>query len=398
MNIPTRMPNYDIPVEWWRFNRREPGTDIEQYRRYEFFQVETTLRERDHAATSSVDYLIGQNGQIYNSLLPDEPFGTILERGVAYRKKHGSQETQREQSELEGWRKICAHLSDDATPLHSKAVVISPPGLVDGTSYHDNFVDIYETMQDPVSGRYIKMTRFASQLDYDRYYDRLKKFDPNYFQETNKPIDAWILSHPIFIDPQTDPRSTDEIFDQVFEKRKGAMKESDFQELIETCLPVILHFIDRFCEADLNGDGDSKIRDLALSWNAILAKNDRVKDALQGEINDIHVLDGSSEGPPKFASIQAEVDWYGNQDIKKIEAGCGDSGGLKVRPDGMPMSPIEKIMSNSAAKYGLKNSKNQKEWFVCPSCDYHADGPVGDTCPGCGLTKDKHAAKGGKVC
>lgn len=46
---------------------------------------------------------------------------------------------------------------------------------------------------------------------------------------------------------------------------------------------------------------------------------------------------------------------------------------------------------------GLYN-KNNEEWFSCPRCKYKATGPVGDTCPGCKLTKEEFSESGGEVC
>lgn len=41
---------------------------------------------------------------------------------------------------------------------------------------------------------------------------------------------------------------------------------------------------------------------------------------------------------------------------------------------------------------------SSKEWFTCPKCDYKADGPIGNKCPGCGLTKEEYAAESGVSC
>lgn len=38
------------------------------------------------------------------------------------------------------------------------------------------------------------------------------------------------------------------------------------------------------------------------------------------------------------------------------------------------------------------------EWFNCPKCGYEADGPIGNTCPGCGLTKEDYAQESGEIC
>lgn len=46
----------------------------------------------------------------------------------------------------------------------------------------------------------------------------------------------------------------------------------------------------------------------------------------------------------------------------------------------------------------LTNLLNQdSEWFTCPKCSYKADGPIGNVCPGCNLTKEQFAAEEGAV-
>jgi hypothetical protein len=37
----------------------------------------------------------------------------------------------------------------------------------------------------------------------------------------------------------------------------------------------------------------------------------------------------------------------------------------------------------------------ENKWFTCPKCGYEATGPVGDTCPGCGLTKEAYLEESG---
>ena len=43
-------------------------------------------------------------------------------------------------------------------------------------------------------------------------------------------------------------------------------------------------------------------------------------------------------------------------------------------------------------------SKSERKWFTCPDCKYEANGPVGNQCPSCGLTKEKYVEKGGEKC
>jgi hypothetical protein len=46
----------------------------------------------------------------------------------------------------------------------------------------------------------------------------------------------------------------------------------------------------------------------------------------------------------------------------------------------------------------LNNLLGDQEWFHCPKCGYQADGPIGDTCPGCKLTKEEYARETGISC
>jgi rubrerythrin len=49
----------------------------------------------------------------------------------------------------------------------------------------------------------------------------------------------------------------------------------------------------------------------------------------------------------------------------------------------------------SIGLFGDSLSISNEEWFTCPKCHYKADGPIGDTCPGCGLTKEAYAKESG---
>ena len=60
------------------------------------------------------------------------------------------------------------------------------------------------------------------------------------------------------------------------------------------------------------------------------------------------------------------------------------------------------IKSNNVFNQGFENINNmmESEWYTCPNqkCGYKASGPIGDTCPGCGLTKEEYAKTSAQVC
>jgi len=53
--------------------------------------------------------------------------------------------------------------------------------------------------------------------------------------------------------------------------------------------------------------------------------------------------------------------------------------------------------SNIFEKYQTLNSFLEGEGFVCPKCGQKALGPVGDQCPGCGITKEQYAIETGQT-
>ncbi len=73
------------------------------------------------------------------------------------------------------------------------------------------------------------------------------------------------------------------------------------------------------------------------------------------------------------------------EEMKKL-AGCAGGGGNKNK----------NIIYSLTPRLG-NTSNNSQEWFSCPKCSYKADGPIGNTCPGCNLTKEEYASEEGAI-
>ena len=69
----------------------------------------------------------------------------------------------------------------------------------------------------------------------------------------------------------------------------------------------------------------------------------------------------------------------------KVAGSCGVSQRLESN------NIFSNINYTANSAIGSKNADKDKEWFTCPKCNYKADGPVGNMCPGCGLTKEQYA-------
>ncbi len=390
---PTRLVNYNPVLARWKSEQLKTDKEKRGFKIYETFQITTALRERHHAAKASLNYIFGDDGHLYNQLFPDETFETVLERGLAYRHSNGSKELVRESSEIEGWKKIRDRFSSDRTPIGTKAIVVSGPGIIDETSYKDNYVDIYELKIDSVGNKYIKMIRHASSLEYQDYYEKIIKMEPDYFSETYKPIDAWFLSHPIFVNSLIDKRTAEELFNGIFERPKEAMKEEDFEVLIKNCLPLINYYIEALCQPDYNP------KKIALAWNAVLNKSDMAKDY----IGNVSFLDDSFRKteyspliPPSSQNIEQEVRLLGRLPVRAVAAGCGNSEGFETDIGTVRIRTIQEAFSNSIARYsldsngkGMTSSEGEDEYgpltFNCPK----RKDPVKPCVPGI-ITRPKH--------
>lgn len=354
--------SYNPVLARWKYEQLETPEQQKFFRAYEQFQMETHLRERYHAATSAIRYNIDEAGKLRNELFPDEAFETVLERGVEYRKENDSPELEREEMEMQGFKKIQAKLTDRATPSGAKFVVISSPGRVEGTTYVDNYVDIYEVEEnEKTKQRSITMTRFASETDDIAYEAIAKRFDAGYFEAEKGPRDGWYLLNGIYLDPQVDSRTTDEIFDQEFSHREDAISEAEFQQLYQTCLPFILNYLQDLCDEKLNPEA------IAVAYNAVLRKGDLEKQIIASLKNNtmLNAWD-IPRRKPVFYDVRAEADRIGREGVEKVIAGCGRSDGISL---GMK-SAAQRIHPNSVAKYAFGEDQHGGLQFRCPDCNY----------------------------
>jgi hypothetical protein len=87
--------------------------------------------------------------------------------------------------------------------------------------------------------------------------------------------------------------------------------------------------------------------------------------------------------------------WYDPYEVKSF----GDVlKGVSARPGCAGGGGGSFISSfGGGARMGVVGGSSQ-EWFTCPKCHHKADGPVGNTCPGCGLTKEAYAIESGVSC
>lgn len=330
--------SYNPVLNIWNF-QRFGQYDLENFKKHEEIQIETLLEERYGVTKRPAEFTTQEDGEVYSKDFPNQPFDVVLQRGIEYRRQEGSKEQEREQSELIGWVKIREKLLDKKTPLGSKFIVISGPGIVKGTMYPDNYVDVYESATDfKEKKRIIRRKRFMSGISYEDYTDEIKSQKPDYFDNFKGPVDAWFLENPIFVDT----KNPDEVLESIFKENKSKTSPKDFEEIFTACMPIIQFYINILC------DPEFEPKDLAIAFNAIINKADHQKEALKQKKKENIV----------YESVQQQINYLGHQPVQNILAGCGLSGGFNVRSK-------NNILANSVAQFGVEKDQFGELEFEC---------------------------------
>jgi hypothetical protein len=336
-------------------------------------QLETHLGERFNVLLSETRYEIN-NGKIYGENTT-EPFMQMLERGVSYRREFGNPvDFEREEAEVVGFKKMEDTLTDEKTAIGTIMLSISPPGGEESI-YKHNFYDVF-TLKKDEKGKYIEAIRYSSSLTNEEYQEKLEPFSS--LEKT--PTDVDFLNNPIIVD-KNKFKSSDDLHSYLH-KDHDFITKVEFDAVVEIVTPLITSYINTMSERPF----DQNLQ--LLTYNAILNKADVALEIVRnkGQSNLAEKLSLNS----KF-SAQMDIFKFGKQPVRVVSTGCGSSGGfLPSQNLNFAAAPFR------VSEFGFKNSK--EEWFSCPKCSYKANGPIGDTCPGCRITKEEFVNEGGQSC
>lgn len=320
----------------------------------------TNLGERFSVEISTITYEQNPQGKLINHH-HDEPFEEIIKRGVDYRLRNGNpKDKTREEAELLGFLRAQELLKDIPT-----VVIISPRGET-GSDYRHNFADIYNEE----NGQII-MRRLIIKSNYQESYIVARTLDPNLPAPT-KLTDNYFLSHPLVTN-----KPIEEVI-RTLSQSENTMRNQDFQKLVASCEPAIAKYIEdliKNCPENTINDNYKGLLKLA----DLLTSTDTYTQNHQAKIAQFQKMAGNW-------GIGAALKNLGAEPIRQVATGCGSQGGLETNRNNSPWSVSE-----------FRNS-NEQEWFQCPKCRYKANGPVGNTCPGCGLTKEQYAQEARIAC
>jgi hypothetical protein len=347
--------------------------DRERLDAYTKKQLETHLGERFNVLLSETRYEI-RKGRIFGENTT-EPFMQMIERGVEYRKEHGNPvDFEREDAEVIGFEKIEKALVLEDAEVGTMMMSISPPGNEESI-YKHNFYDVF-TLKEDGNGRFVEAIRYSSSLTIEEYQEKLKPLKS--FEDS--PKDSDFLRDPVLVNKNLF-KTSDEIHSYLHKNHEFITKE-EFNKIISIVSPLITSYVNTMSEKPF----DQSLQ--LLTYNAILNKADVAIKIVKG--NDKEKVLENYINQSKFAT-KMDIFVLGRQPVRVTSTGCGASGGFSVSQNlNTTASPF------SVSEFGLKNK--QEEWFSCPKCKYKANGPIGDMCPGCRITKEEFSSEGGVTC
>lgn len=316
-------------------------------------QIDTFLGERLNVLLSKNKYEI-KNNLIYGEDM-EEAFIDVIKRGIEYRKKLGGEnrvDKKREEAELEGFLRTQEVMCNPNTLIGTMMLSISPKGAKDSL-YQHNFYDIF-TLRQAQGERFVEARRYSSALTINEYKDKLS---PLSFVE-NIRDDADFLKNPIKIDPSTTLRifqNADQIHSYLH-KDHDVMDSEEFQRIIEKCKGLKQIYI---------RTKDPKV------LNAIMNKADEEA----GIVDYDYLIEGSFE-----LRVDQEVNFYGNQKVRAVAAGCGLSSSVSQNKEFSPFSVSDFGMTD---KYGQRT-------FDCPECgktNLRPENELLSKCQRCGSNK-----------
>ena len=330
--------------------------------------LETMLGERFNVEISQVIYQIRDNQLV--SPLHNEPFLDVIRRGQKYRQENGSDETERELAEVEGFERLqqIISISDDTVSSEAnlnkseaddtvsklKVIIISPRGKPDSI-YQHNFLDVYEK-----KGNQVTMTRYTTSANYHQFRQAADKIDPFNNLSAN-PTDADFIKTPFIT-----YKNTGEILD-LFPPDEGVIARRDLEKIHRFCTQIIINYISN---------------PSYITFNALLNFADRISQASQAPRGS----DPQMDRPIKPFEIAQVISHFGYLPVRQVVAGCGLQGNSTISNFKFQIS---NFMPYSVAEFAfpgqIASSKDTSD-FPCPRCGYVITYGAGiKKCPGCDL-------------
>lgn len=310
-------------------------------------QLLTALGERFNRGLSEYSYQIRDN-KLYGEH-SDEPFENVLERGRAYREIHGNKlDHPREQAEVDGFQRIQEVLAHADTPEGAIMISISPPGK-EGSIYKHNFYDGFQKMSDGS----IRVIRFSSALTAEETVEKLQELDP-FIEKPEDTSDVAVLAQPLLINT-TYPLTLGALH-QHLHKDHDIMSEDDFKKITDICNSLITSYIAVLKDEPVNE------RRQKILFNAILNRADQVAGSLKE-----NTYEDRFSKKREWQYSQSDIIRLGSAPVRRVDTGCGLSGGYGVGSEAQGGMTALGIFSVSEFSTSGEQDQYGSLEFKCPA-------------------------------
>lgn len=253
----------------------------------------------------------------------------------------------------------------------------SPPGPKEEGYGNYGFIFIGNVYVNNSSEKTVQMT--AIRLEGPK----IEQFNKAIYLLTGEKIDyksaEEFLAHPKVISENLKEEYVDAILEKAFGFKPNPAEKEMFELIIRQMSPLISEFIKSAKDPRISKT--EKLKELYVLENYFLKLK---KDYAQPEYRRENFI-ANFKARPRLPEIR---DKYGFEP-PKVAGSCPANNKNKNS-----LTSSNLLSRNSF----LNDLFSDQEWFHCPKCDYQADGPIGDTCPECGLTKQKYAEETGVSC
>ena len=290
----------------------------------------------------------------------------LSQRAIALKRQEGKSFV-REQAELRGFQSLNDQLKLAKTGC--TIIWVSPPGPKEDGYGDYGFVYFGKVQDNNHEEKNIKMTAMRVEKPCIGQFNRVIQMFGD--EKAEYKVAEAFLANPYVIDEDLKEGYADAILRKVFDFKPNEKEQEKFRQIIKKMFPLIWDFT----QSSRNLKGLYALENYALAL-----KKDYERFEREGifEVVDLRA--------PKV--IKDIIGNYGHEP-PKVAGSCGSTG----NSSSIRSSNIFNALSSL-------NSLSESEWFTCPKCGFEADGPIGgDTCPGCGLTKEAYAEESGEpVC
>lgn len=285
-----------------------------------------------------------------------------------------SHNSEREYDEYVGYKAIQEGFKNGA---HT-AVWISPPKMAD-------YGFVFYFQRDPKQPNHVR--EFILRYDERRgnltqSQKILDRIDPILSYKTDR---EYLQQPHIFQEQEGNHPTLETLMTAIGMSTEDVTKSQQFERLVQTELS---DWTDRYSEAVFSGDTASAKETLQAIYNYAFDMRRLIDERPE-------IASQITHRPLVSADEKHMLLTYYKNEKREVSSGSCPVTQNSGNPD--PFSP-KNIIDQLTAGKTINGLTEETQHFTCPNCKHKADGPVGDQCPSCKITREEWAKKGNDVC